>query len=453
GSALASGTEEDGARVLSPRPSPRQSRLPLRAARGSSDRRGRGHRGEPAGHASHRRAHGDVDAHEPGNGARIGRGDDARAGTDRVRRLLALLLLVAACTPRPRHSIDGDDTPEPKPGEPRVIEIDLSQGAPESSGDRILSLPAARTYTGLVRTLERALDSEETAGVFVTLGQRSLDFARAEELGRLLARFREKKRPVVCHAHTYSNASALLALSGCGRIWISAAGWVEAVGLVAQLVHVRGLLDKLKVEADFLSMGEYKGGAEPFTREEPSDATREAWTTVLRSVRQAWLDGAERGRPDRGVRQALEQGPFTPSVAKERGLVDAIGFESEAKDEAKRLAKTELTSREFGPMATGKPELDIGQLIRIIAGAEDAGSGRPRVAVVPAEGSISVEAGSPLDSGGISARAFVRTLRRLREDESIRAVVLRIDSPGGSALASDLIWHEVMELRKKKPVV
>src|SRR5690606_24208937 len=249
GSALASGTEEDGARVLSPRPSPRQSRLPLRAARGSSDRRGRGHRGEPAGHASHRRAHGDVDAHEPGNGARIGRGDDARAGTDRVRRLLALLLLVAACTPRPRHSIDGDDTPEPKPGEPRVIEIDLSQGAPESSGDRILSLPAARTYTGLVRTLERALDSEETAGVFVTLGQRSLDFARAEELGRLLARFREKKRAVVCHAHTYSNASALLALSGCGRIWISAAGSVEAVGLVAQLVHVRGLLDKLKVEA------------------------------------------------------------------------------------------------------------------------------------------------------------------------------------------------------------
>src|SRR5690606_15315100 len=269
----------------------------------------------------------------------------------------------------------------------------------------------------------------------------------AEELGRLLARFREKKRPVVCHAHTYSNASALVALSGCGRIWISAAGSFEAVGLVAELVHVRGLLDKLKVQADFLSMGEYKGGAEPFTREEPSEETREAWTAVLKSLRQSWLEGAERGRPDRGIAKALEQGPYTPTAAKERGLVDAIGFDDEAKNEAKRLAKTELVRREFGPMTPGKPGIDIGQIVRVIAGADDAGSGRPRVAVVPAEGSISIEAGGPFESGGISARAFVRTLRRLREDESVRAVVLRIDSPGGSALASDLIWHEVMELR------
>src|SRR5690606_37888875 len=113
-----------------------------------------------------------------------GRGNDI--GTDRVRRRLALLLLVAACTPRPRHTGAEEDTPEPKPGEPRVVEIDLSEGAPESSGDRILSLPAARTYTGLVRTLERVLEADETAGVFVKLGNRSLDFARAEELGRLL---------------------------------------------------------------------------------------------------------------------------------------------------------------------------------------------------------------------------------------------------------------------------
>lgn len=362
------------------------------------------------------------------------------------------LLLLCACTPRPRYS-NGEERREPGPEDKRLLEIDLTSGVPEGASTGLFQLPATQTYTGLVRAIERGLASKTTAGFYVKLGTQTLDFTRAAEIGALLARARDRRLPVVCHAHGYGNATSLLLLRGCSSIWLSAAGSVDTVGIAAELVHLRGLLDRLKVQADILAMGRYKSGAEPLTREEPSEATLEALRSTLASIRQSWLDTAERGRPGKRLRDKLEQGPYTPEEAKAAGLIDKIGFESEALKEARELAKTEYSEVAFGQRARSGDGIDIGQLIQILAGAGDGAAGRPRIVVVPAEGAIGMDAGGPFDSGGISAKALNRTLQRLRRDDTVKAVVLRIDSPGGSPLASDLVWHELMELRKKKPVV
>jgi protease-4 len=366
------------------------------------------------------------------------------------RLLFALGLLAIACG-RPRHGKSNDDQPQPGKSDARIVSIDLTSGAPESSGDRLFRLPATRTYTGLVRALDKALDKPETAGLFVSLGNESLDFSRAAELARVAARFRDKKLPVVCHAHDYSNASSWFALRACTRIWVSPAGSYDTVGIAAELVHVKSLLDKLKVGVDFLAIGKYKGGAEPLTHEEPSAATREALSATLASIRNAWLADVELGRP--GVKAVLESGPYSANEAKAKHLADEIGYEVDALADAKRLGKTKFVQAGFGPDSASSSGFDIGQLIKLLSGGDDGATTRPHVAVVPAEGAIAMESGGALDSGGITAKSLVRTLKRLKKDDSVKAVVLRIDSPGGSPLASDVIWHELMELRKKKPVV
>jgi protease IV len=373
-----------------------------------------------------------------------------------VRRLLAraaclTLALVVACTPRPRSSSGGgESTSKPGAREKRVLEIDLSGGAPEALAGGLFQMPASRTYTGLVRSLERGLEADTTAGVLVRLGAQNFELAQAEELGGLLARFVKKGLPVVCHADGLSNATAGLVLRGCSKRWLVAAGDAETVGIAAQVVYLKGLFDKLKIQADFLHVGRFKSGPEPLTHEGPSPEAREALESCLGSIRSGWLELANEA--PQGARDALERGPWSPLEAKGQGLVHELGYESDAREDAERLAKTDAREVVFGPQAGLPSAFDVSEILRIIAGGGEGGS-EPHVAVVPAEGAISTEAGGPFASGGISSRAMVKTLRKLSKNPAVKAVVIRIDSPGGSPLASDLIWHELMELRKHKPVV
>ncbi|HEX2877632.1 MAG TPA: signal peptide peptidase SppA [Polyangiaceae bacterium] len=335
-----------------------------------------------------------------------------------------------------------------------VAEFDLSGGVPESISGGLFQPPVSRTYVALARSVERVAGDPDITGAFVKLGGASLDWAQTEELAGLFDKLKKKGKPVVCHAHVLSNASAAFALRACTRTWLSPAGDAETVGIAAQIMYMRGLFDKLKVGVDFLHVGKFKSGVEPFTREGPSEPARESLTETLRAIRDAWLDQAtQAGKPD-SVRAALEQGPWSPEDAKKQGLIDAVGYESEALTDAKKLSKAEEVSGTYGGKSNkGSQGLDIAQLVRIIAGSEESAVTRPHIAVLPAEGSIAMEAGGALSSGGITASAIGKTLRRLKNDEHIKAVVLRIDSPGGSALASDLIWHELRELQKKKPLV
>ncbi len=364
-------------------------------------------------------------------------------------------LLLSSCKGRARTGTFGDGTTKKSFGDGTLVEFDLSHDAPESldSGSMFLPLPASRTYAGLVRAIERARDDDSASAVFIRFGDASYGWARSQELGQLFATLKKGGKPIVCHAHSLDNATAWLAGAACDHIWLSPAGDVDAVGIAAQMVYLKGALDKLKVEADFVHMGKYKSASEPLTREGPSNPAKEDMLSTLGSIRKSWLDGISSARKADGVRHAMEHGPWSATDAKARGLVDEIGYATDALDDAKKRGKAGSVKVAFGPKARGSGTSGVAELIRILSGADERTGGRPHIAVVPAEGSITMDPGGLISSGGISEKAMKRTLARLAKDDSVKAVVLRIDSPGGSALASDLIWHELTELRDEKPIV
>jgi len=374
----------------------------------------------------------------------------------------AAALALAGCEPRPRGAaaeVTGDATAKPSllgafpASAGKVLEIDLTAGAPEVVEGGLVPLPATRTYVGLVRALQGAAQDERASSVVVRFGSSSFGWARSEELARLLGAIRARGKPVVCHTHGLDNASAWLMTAGCDRIWLSPAGGADLVGIAAQVLYFRGALDRLAVRADFIAVGEYKSAVESFTRDGPSEAARRDLTETLASIRRSWLDGLARARPGaRGAKQ-VEAGPFSPEEALGAGLIDGIGFERDAIEDAKARGRATAVKSHFGPHG-GAGALDVAEIIRILSGVDERAGGRPRIAVLPAIGSIAMSAsGGLFEGGGIAERPMKKTLRRLADDDGVKAVVLRIDSPGGSALASDLIWREVTDLRAKKPVV
>ncbi len=383
-----------------------------------------------------------------------------RHGGALLAGLLFFTLGPVACEGRPRiarrasPSSAASATPPPSvTGNGLVLELNLSEGVPESTGSAgLFPIPASRGYVGLVRAIERVRDDDDATGVFVRLGTTSLGWAQTEELGGVIGKLRTKK-PVVCHAHALDNATAWLAVQACDRIWLSPAGNVDTVGIAAEVVHVKGALDKLGVTADFLSMGKYKSAAEPVTREAPSDAMRESLGGALRSIRGTWLDGVARASKAPRARWLMEHGPWSAEEALSEKLIHSLGYESEARDDALTQAGAREHRVAYGPDAEDTPASGLAEVVRLLAGVQDMGGGKPSIAVVPAVGGITMEAGGLFSVEGIAAQSLQKTLKRLAKEDSVRAVVLRIDSPGGSALASDLLWRELRDLGAKKPLV
>jgi protease IV len=378
-----------------------------------------------------------------------------RTGAAVVTAALAVALGAGSgCEGRPRGAAENAKA-SPGIGAPAVVELDLTRGAPETMPSSLFGSTRGRTYAELVETIGAANERPTTKGYFVRLGTAGFGLARAHEIGRLLAAIRKSNKPVVCHADDLGNAPLMLAAVGCDRIWLSPAGGVSSVGIAAEMIFGSRLLERLHVQVDFLQVGKYKGASEPFTRDSASPEARESVEGALRGLRTAWLSAIAEGRGKPGLADLVEDGPFAPAEAKEKGLVDEIGYADEAREDAKKLASAERVSVRFGSGpnadATSRGVIDV---LRALAGP--GASGEPHIAIVPATGAISMGGApaSPLGgSDGITERDLGKMITRLTTDPATKAVVLRIDSPGGSALASDLLWKRLMKLRTDKPLI
>ncbi|HMI85132.1 MAG TPA: S49 family peptidase [Polyangiaceae bacterium] len=336
-----------------------------------------------------------------------------------------------------------------------IAEIDLTRGAPEITGTNLLNARSQQNYFRLVTLLQKIGTEPGSRGILVRFGSARFGWARAQELAELFGKLRDAKKGVVCHADGYANASMWIAARGCDQIWVSPAGGVETVGIAAELLYAHRLLtEKLGIDVDFLQIGKFKGAEEPFTRDGPSPEARASLEGVLGAIREQWLSGVGGARGD-ALRASAEDGPFSPEEAKRRGLIDAVGYLDEARDEAKKRTGGQGFDVRFGVSAHATERPDFTELVRALAGGSGSHGGPPHIAVVRAAGAISMESGGgPFgQSSGITERGLGRTVRSLTEDGSVKAVVLRIDSPGGSALASDLLWRSLMQLRAKKPLV
>lgn len=377
-----------------------------------------------------------------------------RSRWSRLGNSLCWLFAAAAFACEGRHpAILGKSKPQASPAAAgSIAEIDLTSGVPESTsaGAGWFPLPAHRTYTGLVRAIERLEADRDAKAVLIRLGSHRLSFAQVEELSGLLAKLR-RTRPVVCHAHSLSNATLWLTLGGCDSTWLSPAGDVDAIGIGTQVVYFRKLLDSLGVKADFLAVGKWKSAAESFLRDEPSDAARQEWLETLGGIRRSWIDGVARARPEAVER--LENGPYGARTALQLKLVDALGDDTSAMDDAKKRGKTRQSRVVFGAGKKPGPGLALQEILRLLSGVDDGAGSRPHIAVVPLAGSITMGSEGLFEGDGIVHVSAVRTIDRLIDEDDVRAVVLRIDSPGGSALASDLLWQRLRRLVAVKPVV
>jgi protease-4 len=383
----------------------------------------------------------------------------------RFRSSTALLLLgcavlacgALACEGR-RRVVGPGATSREEPSRGRAITVlDLSEGVPERATAGFLGLGAGGgSMEQLIEELEALQRDDQALGVLVRLGTARIGLARATEIGALLERLGNKpgklgKLEVWCHADEMSNATVYLAARGCKRIWVSPGGTVDAIGLAAQMVYFHKLLaDVVGLDVDFLQVGKFKGAEEPFTRDGPSPEARLSLETTMSGLRTAWIDGIHAARPAIAD-GAAEDGPYSAAGARERGLIDEIGYFDEARGALERETHAARALVKVGPGSEASDGDPVSQAISALTGAS---MGQEPVVVVPAVGAISAEGGGVLgQSEGIVGRRLLSTLIRLEKDDDVKAVVLRIDSPGGSALVSDLLWHALMRVRAQKPLV
>lgn len=295
--------------------------------------------------------------------------------------------------------------------------------------------------------LTRAERDERVRGVVVRVGAAPLGFARAAELGRAFARLRSAGKRVVVWAASSGNAGAWLG-GLADRFWLAPEGRLELVGLRVESVFLRRALDHLHVRPDVFAAGEYKSAGEMLERDSLSAPAREALEAVVDDLYETLVAGLASGRAGTAERARawIDGGPYLAAEAEAAGIVDGLVYGDELP--AKLAALEDGMEPDAGSEPRKARLISVPGYLRVSRRHfvwRPIRTGAAEIAVVPLLGAIRSGAGEPTGLVGV--------LRALCEREQVRAVVLRIDSPGGEPLASDLLWRAVRLLGEKKPVI
>lgn len=292
--------------------------------------------------------------------------------------------------------------------------------------------------------LERARTDDRVEGVVLRLRGLSLGWGRMMELREAVLALRAAGKMVVVHLDGGDDVHVFLA-SAADRVILSPAGGLALDGLSAQLLHFANVLDRVGVHADAVFAGEFKTGPNSFTKKEPTEQELIVINDLLDSFYSRLVEGIADGRgiaPD-DVKAIIDRGGLTADAAVETEIVDQLGYWDQVPAKIEDLA------------GGSKPSLDTTYLDDLLR--TERWSLPPRIAVIPITGTIVQGRARPglLGLGGdeTGAEDVIDSVQAAVEDDDVKAIVLRIDSPGGDALASDLIWHAVMKARDKKPII
>jgi len=306
-------------------------------------------------------------------------------------------------------------------------------------------LQRPETLASALECLEYARGDDRVHGVLLKLGRGAVGWAKASALARAVGQLREAGTQVVVYAESTGNAGAWLGALA-DQFWMAPEGRLDLLGVRVETPFLRRALEKLRIRPDVISAGRYKAAAETLERESMSRPAREALEVVVEQLYEALVDGLATGRsqdPER-AREWVDNGPYLASQAREAGLVDDLVYADE------------LPVR-LGALKRDDEEADEEHEARLVSSATYLRVARPRFRWQPVLGRASEIAVVPIQglirSGTASPRGTPGLLKRIGEDENVCAVVLRIDSPGGDPLASDLIWRSVRKLSESKPVV
>lgn len=291
-----------------------------------------------------------------------------------------------------------------------------------------------------IEAIRQAKDDDKIKGIYMKHGYISGGSASIHEIRSAIEDFKSSGKFVYSYAEYLSEANYYLA-SVADEIYLNPIGSVEFNGLNANVTFMKGLFDKLDIDFQIFRVGTYKSAVEPFLRKDLSEASKEQLTAIINSIYDNYLTAISESR-DLGVDKLKEisDGMLIrkPEDALDLGLITKIGYSNEVQDDLK--AKIEIeASDDINFYKVSDYVTKVGK---------DYSSNK--VAVIVAEGQIVSGEG---DGETVGSDKFVKAIREARESSRVKAVVIRINSPGGSMIASDVMWNEIMLTKAEKPVI
>lgn len=294
----------------------------------------------------------------------------------------------------------------------------------------------------IVSNLKKASADSKVKGIYLELGDFPSGQATLEEIRNALVDFKKSGKFIVSYSESYSQKSYYLA-SVSDKIYLNPAGGMEFKGMIGQVMFFKGLLDKIDVQAQVIRHGKFKSAIEPFTLDKMSEANKEQTLTFISGMWNHILEGisASRKIPVEELNAIADNYKIqSPEDAVSLKMVDKLLYKDEVFDELKaRVEAKEIKDLKF---------MKIGKYAKAPESGKE--SSDDKIAVIYATGSIASGEG---DEGSIGSETISKAIRKARLDKKVKAVVLRVNSPGGSALASDVIWREMLLTKKAKPVV
>ncbi|WP_301146149.1 signal peptide peptidase SppA [Mycobacterium simiae] len=353
-----------------------------------------------------------------------------------------------------------------------VLELNLRSVPPETSGfDPLALVTGAERPLALreaVTAVHRAAEDSRVAGLIARVQLSAAPPAAVQELREAIVAFSAVK-PSLAWAETYPGTLSYYLASAFGEVWMQPAGSVGLIGFASNANFLRTALDKAGIDAEFVARGEYKSAANVFTEHGFTEAHREAVTRMLESLQDhVWRAIADSRSIDVAALDTLaDRAPLLRDDAVASGLVDRIGFRDQAHTRIAELVGVEGVSAEDAESDPEKlaPRLNLARYAaaarpRLVPPAPSLPGRRskPTLAVITLQGPIVTGRGGPqllpFGHSAVGGDTIAAALREAAGDDSVSAIVLRIDSPGGSVTASETIWREVARAREGgKPVV
>ena len=374
---------------------------------------------------------------------------------------LVLMLAGALCVAPAAAQFNffgGDDKPAVK----QIAYFHLAGSVSETPMEEMPFLmgEAPTSLKTLIEKLKKARQDENVVAVILNLEGARPGFAQMEELHAEIRKFAAVDKEVYVHADFLDTRTYVLA-SSASRISVVPTGMVWLTGLYGEAPYLKGLLDKLGVQADFEQLEEYKSAGEMFMRSEPSPKAAEMTDWLLDGIYDGLIQliaGGRELKPEQ-VRKLIDGGPYLAEDALKVGLIDAVEHREDFIDGLKQRHGDEVEiAFDYGKEDTPESFMEIwSEMMQMfMSGPKEKKYTEPSVAIVYVEGEILP--GSPQSSPfGTASGAFSTPIRkaldRAAADDSVKAVVLRVDSPGGSAFASEIILNATRRVAAKKPLI
>jgi len=324
---------------------------------------------------------------------------------------------------------------------------DLPDYAPENAMAKAFGIEQKQSFTSLLTQLRKAKVDSRIGAVLLDINFPGIGWGKSDELREAIKDFRASGKPAYAYMEIGTNREYYIA-TAADKIFLPPSGDVYINGFAAQAMFYRGSLDKLGIEPQFLKIGKYKNAPDQYTEKQMTDGQREVINAILDDyyARVVNAIAETRKKSPEDVKAIIDNAPYNAPQAKQQGLIDETFYRGQVYEELKNR---------LGYKADDKLRtVDASAYKDVPADSLNINNGE-RIAVIYASGAITGGRSNSSPFGGemVGSDTIVEAVNKAADDTSIKAIVLRVDSPGGSALASDLMWFALENAKAKKPVV